>query len=169
MHKLFLQQKKVCLNLFLQQKVCVKSSPFYGDITILASRLSGNFTDHPEISSLSGNFPGYPENIKTIRNLSRPSRKYPDYPATFQALWKFSKLSGNFPDHPENIQIIQKLSRLSGNFLDHPENIQTIWKFCRRSAPSQCIFKGCAQKPSMCKNFPDGNATLPRWFLGLCL
>jgi len=83
---------------------------------------------------------------------------------------KLSRLSGNFPDHPENIQPIRKLSRLSGNFPDNPENIQTIWKFSKGSGNFPVQFQGLRAKTfRTCKNFPDGNATLPPRFLGLCI
>ena len=61
------------------------------------------------------------------------------------------------------------LSRLSGNFPDNPENIQTIWKFSKGSGNFPVQFQGLRAKTFRTrKNFPDGNATLPPRFLGLC-
>ena len=105
---------------------------------------------------LSINFPGYPEN-------------FPDHQKNINTIRKLSRLSGNFPDHPENIQPTRKLSRLSGNFLYHPENIQPIRKLSKGSGNFPVQFQGLRAKTFRTrKNFPDGNATMPRWFLGLC-
>ena len=99
------------------------------------------------MSRLSGNF-------QAIRKLFGPSRKYPD-----------------FPDHSENIQTFRKFSRLSGNFpgyLKPFRTILTIRKFSRRSGNLPVQFQGLRAKTFwMRKKFPDGNATMPRWFLGL--
>ena len=67
------------------------------------------------------------------------------------------------------IKTIWKLSRQSGNFTDNLETFQTIWKLSRwsRNFPAQ-FQRLCAQNFQTHKNFPDGNATMPRWFLGLC-
>jgi len=105
-----------------------------------------------------------------IRKLSRLPKNFESYPETFQVICKSSRLSWNFPDRQDTFQTIRKLSRLSGNFPDHPETFQTFWKLSRPSKTSQCNFKGYAQNISgRKKNFPDGNATMPRWFLCLCL
>ena len=119
------------------------------------------------------------------QKVSGPSQKYPDssktfgpsgkYMETFQTIWKITRLSENFPgypenfpDHPENIKTIRKLSRLSGNFLYHPENIQPIRKLSKGSGNFPVQFQGLRAKTFRTrKNFPDGNATMPRWFLRL--
>ena len=102
-----------------------------------------------KLSGPSEKYQYYSETFQAIQKLNRPSGKYPDYPETFQPIWKLSRLSGNFPDHPENIQPIRKLSKGSGNF------------------PMQ--FQGLRAKTfQMRKNFPDGNTTMPWWFLGHC-
>ena len=88
------------------------------------SRLSRNFSDHPE-------------NIQPIQKLSRLSGNFLGYPETFRIILKISSLSGNFPGYPETFQAIRKISRLSGNFPNGPET-------------SQCNFKGYAQKRSGC-------------------
>ena len=104
-----------------------------------------------------------------------PSGKFPGYPEIFKIILKLprlSGLSGNFPDcpdYPETSQIIRKLSRFSGNFPDHPETFQTIQKLSRPSENFPLQFQGLRAKTfRMRKNFPDGNATMPRWFLCLC-
>ena len=76
-----------------------------------------------------------------------PSRPFLDYPETFQI--------PDFPGYPETLRTIPKISRPSGNFPDYPETFQTI-----RKLP-------CAISWVTRKNFPDGNATMPRWFLCL--
>ena len=65
---------------------------------------------------------------------------------------------------------IQKISGLSGKYSDYPETFRTIRKFSRRSGNFPVQFQGLRAKTFRTrKNFPDGNATMPRWFLGLCL
>ena len=131
------------------------------------SRPSGKYPDYLEtfqafrqLSRLSGNFPGYPEAFQVSGN-------FPGYLEIFRIIRKISSLSGNFPGYPKTFQTILKISRLSGNLPDHPENIQTIWKFCRQSTNFPVHFQGLRAKTFRTrKNFPDGNATMPRWFLG---
>ena len=157
-------------------------------ITILASRLSGNFTDHPEISSLSRNFPGYPETFRTIWKKSRPSENFASYPENFQdhqetilTIRELPMLFGKFPGYPETFQTIQiqNISRLSENFPRYPETFQAIWKFSRLSGTFWTIRKISRLSGNFLdghseisrvrrKNSPDGNATMPPWFLGLC-
>ena len=111
----------------------------------------------------------YLETIQAIRKLSTLSRNFPNHPENIQPIRKLSRLSRNFPDHPKTIQPIWKLSRLSGNFPDNPENIQTIWKFSKWSGNFPVQFQGLRAKTFRTrKNFLDGNATMPRWFLRLC-
>ena len=83
-----------------------------------------------------------------FRKLSRPSGIFSVHPETFQTIRKIFSPSRNFPDHPETFQTIRKLSRPYGNF------------------PVQ--FQGLRAKTFRTrKNFLDGNATMPRWFLCL--
>ena len=99
------------------------------------------------------------------QKVSGPSQKYPDssktfgpsgkYMETFQTIWKITRLSENFPGYPETFRTIQKISGLSRNFPDYQETFQTIWKL-----PSEI-------SRVTRKNFPDGNATMSRWFLCL--
>ena len=111
----------------------------------------------------------HPESFQTIRKVSRPSGNFLDHPESFQTIQKLSRLSGNFPDHPESFQTIRKLSRPSGNFPDHPETFQTIRKLSRPSGNFPVQFQGLQAKTlRMRKNFPNGNARMPRWFLCLC-
>ena len=132
-----------------------------------------DFLYYPELSRLSGNFPDYPETSQTMWTLARLSGNLLDFQETFHILWRFSKLSENFPYHPENIQIIGNLSEQSGNFSGCPETFQIIRKLPRRKLfrPSGNIpvqFQGLRAKTfRMRKNFPDGNATMPLWFLCL--
>ena len=82
---------------------------------------------------------------------------------------KLSRLSENCPCYPETFQVIRKIPRPSQNFPEYPETFQTIRKLSRpyRNFPVQ--FQGFRAKTFWTrKNFPDGNATMPRRFLCLC-
>ena len=154
------------------------------------SRLSGNFPDHPDniqtilkLSSLFGNFPGYLETFEIIRRPFRLSGSFPDHPDTFQTIRKLSRpsgnfeairklslLSGNFTGYLEIFKIIPKHPRPSGHFLDNPETFQLIWKLSRPYGNFPVQFQWLRAKTFRTrKNFPDGNATMPRWFLCLCI
>ena len=107
------------------------------------SRLSGNFSDHPEniqpiqkLSRLSGNFPDHPENIQ---KLSKKSGKYPDYLETFQTICKCSRLSGNFPDHLETSQC---------NFKGYAQKLSGRAKSLRMAMP-RCHDGFCASDLAM--------------------
>ena len=122
------------------------------------------------------NFSGLSKSFRTIPKLSRLLRNFPGYLEIFQAIWKLSGPSGKYPGYIETFRAIltllaiRKLSRLSGNFPDNPENIQTIWKFFKWSRNFPVQFQGSRAKTFRTrKNFPDGNATLPPRFLGLCI
>ena len=106
-------------------------------------------------SRLSGSFPDHPDTFQTIQKLFRPAGNFPGHLKIFPAIWKLSRLFGNLQDYPETSQTARTLSRISGNFPDYPETFQTIRKL--PSAISRVTFK----------NFPGGNATMPRWFLCL--
>ena len=55
------------------------------------------------------------------------------------------------------------------NFPDYPETFLNIRKFSRRSGNFPVQFQGLRAKTFRTrKNFLDGNATMPRWFLRLC-
>ena len=82
--------------------------------------------------------------LSTTLEFSGSSRKYPAYPETFQAIRKLSRPTEKYLDYPETFQAIRKLSGSSGKY------------------------PGLRAKTFRTrKNFLDGNATMPRWFLGL--
>ena len=79
-----------------------------------------------------------------------------------------SLLSGNFTGYLEIFKIIPKHPRPSGHFLDNPETFQLIWKLSRPYGNFPVQFQWLRAKTFRTrKNFPDGNATMPRWFLCL--
>ena len=117
-----------------------------------------------KISGLSRNFPGYPETFWTIRKISGLSGNFSGYPETFLTVCK------KYPDYPETFQATRKLFGPSGKYSDYLKTFRTIQKFSKHSGNLQLQFQGLRAKTFRTrKNFPDGNAMMPRWFLGLCL
>ena len=146
------------------------------------SRLSKNFPDYPKTILTSGTFSSYPETFQTIRKLSELLGKFPDGLESFR---KLSWLPRNFSGYTETLKAIRKITRLSGNFSGYTETFQAI-RTTRKYPDYLEIFQTVRKLPGAIsrvtpkklsgraktfrtrKNFPDGNATLPPRFLGLC-
>ena len=78
-------------------------------------------------------------------------------------------LSENFPGYYKVSKIISKLPRPSRHFQEYPEPLLIIGKLSRPSGNFPVPFQGLRAKTFRTrKNFPHGNAMMPRWFLCLC-